>query len=57
MIVAGTSPPININWGDDEPGMTLQRLDREWVDYKVDGEVVKSPVDIDALPPGRYRLR
>lgn len=37
--------------------MTLQRLeDGEWVDYKVDGEVVKSPVDIDALPAGRYRL-
>jgi hypothetical protein len=37
--------------------MTLQRLDgKEWVDYKLDGKPVKSPVDIDALPPGRYRL-
>jgi hypothetical protein len=26
------------------------------VDDKVDGKVIKSPVDINALPPGRYRL-
>jgi hypothetical protein len=45
-----------IDWGEDEPGMTLQCRDGKWVNYKVDGEVVKSPVDIDALPPGRYRL-
>jgi hypothetical protein len=37
--------------------MTLQRLDgNDWVDYKLDGKEVKSPVDIDALPAGRYRL-
>jgi hypothetical protein len=35
MIVAGTYPPIQIDLGNDEPGMTLQRLDGEWVDYKV----------------------
>ena len=52
MIVAGTPPHLYI----DEPGMTLQRLDgRKWVDYVVDGEVVISPVDIDKLPPGKYR--
>ncbi len=39
--------------------MTLQRRDREqdyfvWRDYLVDGKVVKSPVDIDSLPAGRY---
>ena len=57
MISAGTSPPISIDYGKDEPGMTLQRLDgREWVDYEVDGEVVISPVKIEKLPPGRYRL-
>jgi hypothetical protein len=56
MIVAGTHPPINIDLGSNEPGMTLQREYRDWVNYKVDGKVVKSPVDIDALPAGRYRL-
>ena len=57
MITEGTSPFLYIDSGNDEPGMTLQRReDREWVDYEVDGEVVKSPVDIDALPGGRYRL-
>jgi hypothetical protein len=60
MISAGTSPPITIDLGSNKPGMTLQREYREgrylaWRDYKV-GETVKSPVDIDALPAGRYRL-
>jgi len=27
-----------------------------WRDYTVDDEIVKSPVDIDALPPDVYRL-
>ena len=27
-----------------------------WRDVVNDGEAVKSPVDIDALPPGVYRL-
>jgi hypothetical protein len=61
MIVAGTSPPINIDLGKDEAGMTLQREYREggylyWRDYLKDGKVVKSPVDIEALLPGVYRL-
>ena len=52
MIVAGTDKYIWIDLGKDEPGMTLQRLEgRVWVDY-----VVKSPIDIERLPPGRYRL-
>jgi len=46
-----------IDLGKDEPGMTLQRLeDRKWVDVIVDGQVVNSPVKIDKLPAGRYRL-
>jgi len=57
MIVAGTSPLIWIDLGKDEPGMVLQRREgRDWVDVMVDGEVVKSPVDIEKLPPGKYRL-
>ena len=60
MIVAGTHPPVQIDLGNDEPGMKLQREYREggswvWRDYLVDGETVKSP-DIDALPWGKYRL-
>jgi hypothetical protein len=61
MIVAGTSPPIEIDLGKDEPGMILQFRDVErgyivWRDYLVGGKLVKSPVDIDTLPAGRYRL-
>ena len=61
MITAGSYPPISIDFGRDDPGMTLQFRNAErgyivWRDYEVDGEVVKSPVDIDALPAGRYRL-
>ena len=59
MIVAGTSPHLYlyIDLGKDEPGMTLHRREGYvWMDYVVDGEVVISPVDIDKLPPGKYRL-
>jgi hypothetical protein len=61
MIVSGTHPPISIDLGKDESGMILQREYREsgklvWREYQVDGKLVKSPVDIDALPPGVYRL-
>jgi hypothetical protein len=56
MIVEGTHPFTRIDLGKDELGMILQRLEDDWVDYKVDGKVVVSPFDIDALPAGRYRL-
>ena len=61
MITAGSYPPISIDFGKDEPGMTLQYRDVErgyivWRDYTVDGEVVKLPVDFDALLVGVYRL-
>ena len=61
MITAGSHPPISIDFGKDEPGMTLQYRDVErgyivWRDYTVDGEGVKSPVEIDVLLPGVYRL-
>jgi hypothetical protein len=61
MITKSTSPLLHFDSGNDEPGMTLQREYRNgrylvWRDYEVDGGTVKSPVDIDALPAGRYRL-
>ena len=61
MITAGSYPPISIDLGSNEPSMTLQRRYREggklmWRDVVTDGEVVKSPVDIDALPTGVYQL-
>ena len=61
MIVSGTSPPISIDWGKDEAGMILQfrNVERDrivWRDYLVNGEIAKSPFDIDKLPGGRYRL-
>ena len=61
MITAGTYPLLYIDLGRDEPGMTLQYRNVEsgyivWRDYLIDGEVVTSPVDIDGLPVGGYRL-
>ena len=33
-------PVLYIDWGEDEPGMTLQRRDgNDWVDYRVDAKV------------------
>jgi hypothetical protein len=60
MIIEGTHPPISIDLGSNEPGMTLQREYREgqrlvWRDVLEGGQAVKSPFDIDALPAGRYR--
>ena len=62
MISAGTYPPISIDLGRNEPGMTMQYRDFErrrivWRDYLLNGEPVLSPVDIDVLPFGRYQLR
>ena len=61
MMTAGSYPPISIDLGRDEDGLTLQYRNVErgrivWRDYMIDGETVKSPVDIDALPFGDYRL-
>ena len=37
--------------------MVLQCYERhEWVTVIEDGQAVKSPVDIEKLPPGKYRL-
>jgi hypothetical protein len=61
MITAGTDKGIWIDPGKDEAGMTLQYRDIKndyivWRHVMKDGKLVKSPVDIDALPAGRYRL-
>ena len=61
MITAGSYPPVSIDFGKDKPSMILQYRDVKngqiiWRDYTVDGEVVKSRVEVDALPPGVYRL-
>jgi len=48
---------IEINFGPDKPGSIPQRKDKDcWHDYLVYGELVTNPVDVEALPPGFYRL-
>lgn len=43
--------------GTNSPGDVLQRKETEgWVDFEINGEVVKAPVSIYDLPPGTYRL-
>ena len=58
MIVSSGHLGVWIDIGDNKPGMKLQRRERgqDWQNYLVNRRVVKSPVDIDALPSGRYRL-
>ena len=51
------APGAAFDLGKDEPGMTLQRLERGvWSDYLVDEKPVLSPIKIDSLPAGKYRL-
>jgi hypothetical protein len=40
VITTSTSPFLYIDWGEDEPGMTLQCWEREWVNYMVDGKLL-----------------
>ncbi len=59
MISAGTDTGVYIDLGKDEPGMKLQRRERgqDWKNYLVNRKVVRSPVDIEKLQAGEYRLR
>jgi hypothetical protein len=48
---------IEIDFGTHQPGAILQRLEKAvWKDYLVDGKQVREPIDLESLPPGRYRL-
>jgi len=47
-----------IDLGNNAPGLKLQRRERgqDWENHLVNRRVVKSPVDIETLPAGKYRL-
>jgi hypothetical protein len=58
MIYSAGDLGVQIDLGPDTPGMILQRRELDgWQDYRVDGEQVFSPVDIETLQPGYYRQR
>jgi hypothetical protein len=58
MILSAGDLGIEIDFGNDQPGAILQRKNKgHWHDYLVDGKPVVNPFDVEALPPGRYRLR
>jgi hypothetical protein len=58
MIYSAVDLCIEIDFGTNEPGAILQRKDKGyWRDYLVEGEPVTNPFDVEALPPGFYRLR
>ena len=58
MIISSGHTGVHIDIGDNRPGMKLQRRERgqDWKNYLVNRRVVKSPVDIDVLLAGKYRL-
>ena len=57
MIYQNGDQQIYFDNGRNNPGDVLQRKEPDgWVDFKVDGEVVKAPVSVYELPPGTYRL-
>jgi len=58
MIYSAGDLGVQIDLGPDTPGMVLQRREPDgWQDYLQDGERVLSPVDIEALSSGYYRLK
>ncbi len=58
MIYSAGDLGIEIDFGPDQPGAVLQYKDKGyWRDYRVDGEAVVNPFDVETLPAGRYRLR
>jgi len=58
MIISSGHKGVWIGLGDNRPGMKLQRRERgqDWKNYLVNRRLVKSPVDIETLPAGKYRL-
>jgi hypothetical protein len=50
---------VEIDYGAGNPQGTLQRLENgDWQDYRPGGEAVTSEsLDIDSLPPGKYRIK
>ena len=49
---------VEIDYGAGNPSGALQRLENGvWQDYSPDGEAVTDKtLDIESLPPGKYRL-
>lgn len=55
--ILNEAPSATFDLNKAEPGTKLQHLDRGvWRDCKVDGKQVITPIKIEALPPGKYRL-
>jgi hypothetical protein len=58
MIIQAGDLGIEIDYGTNQPGAVLQRLEGSvWKDYLVDSEPVREPLDLESLPPGRYRMK
>jgi hypothetical protein len=57
MVYQAGDQQIFFDNGQNNPGDILQRKEAGgWMDFEVDGEVVKAPVSVYELPPGTYRL-
>jgi hypothetical protein len=57
MIQSAGDLGVTIDYGNNEPGAVLQRLENgDWQDCLVDGKPATAPIDIETLPAGNYRL-
>ena len=57
MIIQAGDLGVELDTGTNAPGAILQCLDNgEWRDYLVDGKLVTRTIELESLPPGRYRL-
>ena len=57
MIIQAGDHGIEIDTGDNRPGVIQTLENGQWQDYLRDGKPVMWPVEVERLDPGRYRLK
>ena len=57
MIIQAGDLAVELDTGTNKPGSILQRFDgAEWHDCTVNGECLVYPIEINSLPPGKFRM-
>jgi hypothetical protein len=56
VIIQAGDLAVEIDTGDNQPGVIQRHEDGQWIDYLVDGKQAIWPVGLEELPAGRYRV-